>query len=327
MSSINSESRHVEEIVPLIFLSSNLWAQPLCSEGSGAPDTDTEAKSRQKIGNDIVNALQTSGFLLIKSDLISQELQDTALADATTWLTAAEGAAPLVTKHPTDPKTYVMLEGSHYEQRSKKKELDMLTPWFTPSLKEYWKACQTLKSFVLRAIGVGLKLNNAENLALWHAQEENSAMRLLHYPPAPDSTGNRCKAHSDYGSLTLLSTSGVSGLEILVGENQKWIPVPHIPGAMVVNIGSLLSDWTREQPFPLLATLHRVAGPASENSGSDPDVLKHAVSLGRTSIAYPDENTPLLSKGSIKDYIHWRSGGSGHDRSGVSFTSAEQERL
>jgi isopenicillin N synthase-like dioxygenase len=170
-----------------------------------------------------------------------------------------------------------------------------------------------------------LELEHPEDLVDWHSRAQNSAMRLLHYPPANAQTGNRCKEHSDYGSLTLLNTDGVSGLEILL--DGKWWPVPHVPGTIVVNIGSLLSDWTDQR---LLATLHRVAGPASEHSASNPENLLKAVSRGRTSIAIfvdPDEGAPILRGGTIKEYISWRSGGDGPKRSGVAFTSNEQERL
>ena len=50
---------------------------------------------------------------------------------------------------------------------------------------------------------------------------------------------------------------------------------------------------------------------------------------GRTSIAFfvdPDDDTPLVQDQgtSIADYIRYRSGGTGTDRSGVAFTPSEQ---
>ncbi|CAB9528368.1 Gibberellin 20 oxidase 2 [Seminavis robusta] len=312
------------EVAPLITLSSEVW---LVDSGKSSH------QQQQEIGKEVVSALQRSGFLLIQSDIMPRELQNQALQDATSWLTGSS-SNPLVTTHPTDPKSYVMLDAKHKQDD----ELALLQPYFTPALMEYWNACEKLKMCVLRAIGVGLQvLENPEDLSAWHSQSEHSAMRLLYYPPATATTGNRCKAHSDYGSCTLLSTDGVSGLEILL--DGKWWPVPHVPGAMVVNIGSLLSEWTtttsahddKNNVPPLLATLHRVAGPASENSASDPSVLRQAMAQGRTSIAFfadPDNDTPLAQKGtSIEDYIAWRSGGSHEDRSGIAFTAAEQDLM
>ena len=324
------------EIAPLISLSAALWNHPI-----GAAGKSCQAE-HEEIGKQVVMALQTSGFLLIESDLMPQELQKHALEDATTWLTAEKhiGAddggkvshsLSMVTRHPEDPKSYVMLEAKHtaVEQAS-----SQLEPYLTQNLLRYWKACESLKKCVLRAIAVGLQLEHAEDLASWHTQGQHSAMRLLRYPPALPTTGNRCKAHSDYGSVTLLSTDGVSGLEILL--DGTWWPVPHKPGTMVVNIGSLLSEWTTRRDAaqgvssisPLLATLHRVAGPASENSASKPRVLQAAMSQGRTSIAFfadPDNGTPLSQKDTtIEDYIMFRSGGSDATRSGVAFTEMEK---
>jgi isopenicillin N synthase-like dioxygenase len=324
------------EIAPLIELTSELWKDS---------DDAVPSHRRQEIGTKIVSAFQSSGFLLIQSDLMPAALQQQALQDATRWLTTKDSNSPLVTTHPTDPKKYVMLEGKHFlslnttTNNNDDTELKSSLPFLTPTLIQYWEACEELKMYVLRAIGVGLGLQNPDDLARWHARSENSAMRLLYYPPViSPTTGNRCKAHSDYGSVTLLSTDGVSGLEIMV--HGKWWPVPHIPGTLVVNIGSLLSEWTTRTTAnnsvpvvvpPLLATLHRVAGPASENHAIDPAVLAEAMVQGRTSIAFfadPDSDTPLTQEGTtMEDYILWRSGGTkkNADRSGVAFTPTEEE--
>lgn len=321
------------EVAPLISLSSNLWNIPLKKTETRKSSSSEDASERQKIGREVVKALQTSGFLLIQSDLIPPELQRQALQDATQWLSSENNKQdPMVITHPTDPKTYVMLEDKHV--RDKKIGNDVAS--FTPTLRRYWGACEKLKKCVLRAIGVGLRLEHPEDLASWHDTGMHSAMRLLHYPPTTPRTGNRCKAHSDYGTVTLLSTDGVSGLGIFL--QGKWWPVPHVPGSVVVNIGSLLSEWTQrgkgsvEEHHPLLATVHRVAGPASENSGSDPNVLQQAMSQGRTSIAFfadPDDGSPLSSEHgmTMEAYIQWRSGGSDPDRSGVAFTPSEQDFL
>lgn len=308
------------EVAPLISINSETWNMPLTAE------SPSELRNqRGEIGKSVVKALQTSGFLLVQSDIMPEHLQTRALKDAEHWLSydsLGDGTKnSMVEIHPSDPKRYVMLDSSHYEQAQSNKKI----PEFSDDLQKYWQACQTLKAYVLRAIGIGLDLEYPEDAVRWHSQHQNSAMRLLHYPPASAETGNRCKEHSDYGCLTLLSTDGVSGLEILLDGH--WWPVPYVPGTILVNIGSLLSDWTDQR---LLATLHRVAGPASENSASDPEVLRQAITRGRTSIAFfvdPDDGSPLLRGGNIRDYIKWRSGGNAPDRSGIAFTSSEQERL
>ena len=299
------------EIAPLICLDSAIWNQPLLVDAKeGAYIT----QEQQDVGDTVVQALQRSGFLLVQSDLMPRELQQRALQDATRWLTAPKESNNnpdnLVTVHPTDPKVYVMLDANHISS----------TPnGLTPVLIQYYKACDVVKACVLRAIAVGLQWEHPEDLAAWHWSGQNSAMRLLYYPPISSTTTSttdtdtnqnsnpksdenttapviRCKAHSDYGTVTLLSTDGVSGLEIFL--EGTWWPVPHIPGAVVVNIGSLLSEWTsasattttskeeggqtdmttstkkKKTMKKLLATLHRVAGgttkPTTTTSSHDP---------------------------------------------------------
>ena len=164
--------------------------------------------------------------------------------------------------------------------------------------------------------------------------EDNDTLRLINYYPVDGSDdsqmGNRCKEHSDYGTITLLSTDGISGLEAYhecEDDTGKWYPVPYVKGSIVVNIGSILSEWTKGK---MLATLHRVAGPASNKSFSDPKDLIVASSQARTSIAFfadPNKNTNVTNGMSISEYIQYRSGGNGNDRSGVGFTTDEQKRV
>jgi len=119
----------------------------------------------------------------------------------------------------------------------------------------------------------------------------------------------------------------------------------------VLNVGSLLAGWTNGA---LRATLHRVAGPASlHSSGSQREVLLKAVNHARTSIAFfadpnngvsealtatatvttaattteqkNDDLTDALGGMSVKEYITFRSGGDGVQRTGVSFTAKESE--
>ena len=102
----------------------------------------------------------------------------------------------------------------------------------------------------------------------------------------------------------------------------------------------------------LRATLHRVAGPASADSLSRTEDLVEASNRPRTSIAYfVDPNVDIqqcltlnsdekkkdsgrdgglvkpLNGMSVAEYIQWRSGGSEKGRSGIGFTSDEQEFL
>lgn len=85
----------------------------------------------------------------------------------------------------------------------------------------------------------------------------SSAMRANHYPaldgpPRPGSL--RAGPHSDYGTLTILRTDGVPGLEVQQ-PNGGWVPVEHEPGTFVVNLGDSIAQWTNDR---WRSTVHRV---------------------------------------------------------------------
>ena len=113
-------------------------------------------------------------------------------------------------------------------------------------------------------------------------------------------------------------------------EECMWVDVPYIEGAIVVNIGSMLSEWTDGR---LLATLHRVAFTNDDGSDSsirtslaffadpDPDVSTN-LHLGSSTDSKDDERPKTVA-----EYISWRSGGIENDRTGVAFTETEEKRI
>lgn len=94
-----------------------------------------------------------------------------------------------------------------------------------------------------------------------------SALRALNYPEQPEAppAGQlRAGAHSDYGSLTLLSMEDApGGLEVHRGDG-VWEPVSAPSGAFVCNIGDLMAQWTNDL---WLSTLHRVVNPPRDSAG------------------------------------------------------------
>jgi isopenicillin N synthase-like dioxygenase len=95
-----------------------------------------------------------------------------------------------------------------------------------------------------------------------------SALRALNYPEQPEAPPSgqlRAGAHSDYGSLTLLSMDDApGGLEVHRGGG-VWEPVSAPSGAFVCNIGDLMAQWTNDL---WLSTLHRVANPPRDSAGA-----------------------------------------------------------
>ena len=113
-------------------------------------------------------------------------------------------------------------------------------------------------------LGLDLHLAIASDLGLpptFFADKFNRPMatlRLLHHPPRDrnqelPSAGE----HTDYGSLTILLTDDVGGLEVRRRDG-VWIKAPPIPGAFVCNIGDCLMRWSNDT---YVSTPHRVASP------------------------------------------------------------------
>jgi isopenicillin N synthase-like dioxygenase len=90
-------------------------------------------------------------------------------------------------------------------------------------------------------------------------EDGNSVMRLLHYPPLENTTGEaiRAGAHGDINLITLLLGAEEAGLELLTREGQ-WIPASPPEGALVINVGDMLERLTNHL---LPSTIHRVRNP------------------------------------------------------------------
>ncbi|KAL2844375.1 Clavaminate synthase-like protein [Aspergillus pseudoustus] len=83
-------------------------------------------------------------------------------------------------------------------------------------------------------------------------------MRMLHYPPArpeADKTQYGASAHTDFGAITLLLQEESPGLEVLDSRTGEWKGVPPDPDVYVVNVGDMLSFWTKDE---YKSSVHRV---------------------------------------------------------------------
>lgn len=93
-------------------------------------------------------------------------------------------------------------------------------------------------------------------------------LRVVHYetgPGDPEPVAGQVGmgAHTDYGICTVLYADPVPGLQI-VGPDQEWHDVVPRPGALLVNLGDLLAEWTNDR---WRSTIHRVVPPARRPDG------------------------------------------------------------
>jgi isopenicillin N synthase-like dioxygenase len=175
------------------------------------------------------------------------------------------------------------------------------TPGFRETALDYFNACWRL--------GVDLHLAIAADLGLpptYFADKLDRPMatlRLLHYPPRTTEELPGAGEHTDYGSVTILLTDDVGGLEVRRRDG-TWIKAPPIPGAFVCNIGDCLMRWSNDI---YVSTPHRVTSPLGRDRYSiaffldpNPDALVEC--LPGCAEAQPPKYPPILAA----DYLTQR---------------------
>jgi isopenicillin N synthase-like dioxygenase len=125
-------------------------------------------------------------------------------------------------------------------------------PGFREDVGEYYGAALRLGTVLFR--GFALALGLEEKFFDRFVTKPPSQLRLIHYPydaQAQDAAG--IGAHTDYECFTIL-LSTAPGLEVMNGSG-KWIDAPPLEGALILNIGDLMENWTNGE---YRATPHRV---------------------------------------------------------------------
>lgn len=220
----------------------------------------------------ITHASQTWGFLLIKNHPIpSQEINrmfslardffiDTEEHEKTAWPINSRyfGYNGPLSDRKKDDKASMWLSG---KPGSLAESLEALPPFWHQHIdrvEAFKHACHGLIMKLLVCFAVALDIPDRNYFARAHAEDAGNGnqFRLLCYPSRtnePKETTTRMSAHSDSGSVTLLFQT-CSGLEVESPTGQ-WVPAPHLPGHILVNLGDALSFWSGGQ---LRATKHRV---------------------------------------------------------------------
>jgi isopenicillin N synthase-like dioxygenase/predicted PurR-regulated permease PerM len=141
-------------------------------------------------------------------------------------------------------------------------------PGFRDTLERYRAqaiaAAEAIQRGLARALGLDEGFFAGLGDTLYH-------LRMIHYPaqtalpPADGQLG--CGAHTDYGTVTLLTDDGIGGLQVMRRDG-RWLDVSIPDGAVVVNIGDLMAIWTNDR---WVSTPHRVVNP--------PDVDRYSMPL------------------------------------------------
>ncbi|KAG2226638.1 hypothetical protein INT45_005124, partial [Circinella minor] len=110
---------------------------------------------------------------------------------------------------------------------------------------------------ILKLLSIELKLPNQqteEDNTDWFGQRHRydqplipGVLRFQRYPRGDASKHkNELQAgeHTDFGTITLLFQKDVPGLEMKLKDSNKWIPVPIIENAVIVNVAGMLTVMT-----------------------------------------------------------------------------------
>lgn len=167
---------------------------------------------------------------------------------------------------------------------------------FRDTALEYFDAMWRLGLDLHRAIAIDLGL--PPGFFATKFDRPMATLRLLHYPPRTAGAGQPgAGEHTDYGSLTILLTDDVGGLEVQRRDG-GWVSAPPIEGAFICNIGDCLMRWSNDT---YVSTPHRVANPPARDRYSvafffdpNPDAIVECLP-GCSSADNPPKYPPILA--------------------------------
>ena len=138
---------------------------------------------------------------------------------------------------------------------------------FTPTLREYFGVMCSLARRVVSAFALVLEL--PEHYFDQFFTTPMATAGPLHYPPHNGVITDRrlgAGAHTDYGAVTLLAQDDTGGLQVR-NVSGRWLDVPPLPEAFVVNVGDMMARWTNDL---FTSTVHRVINTSGRERYSIP---------------------------------------------------------
>ena len=116
---------------------------------------------------------------------------------------------------------------------------DELPPAVRGVLLEYGAAARAVAARVLALLSEALGLERGRLAGIGCA--EGASVVCNYYPPCPEPELTLgCSAHSDPSFLTVLLQGAHDGGGLQARLAGRWVDVPPVPGALVVNVGDLL---------------------------------------------------------------------------------------
>ena len=132
------------------------------------------------------------------------------------------------------------------------------------SWSAYFREMESLSATLMRLFARALALD--ETYFDDKINRHISNFRAINYPDQPETpvAGQlRAGAHSDYGSLTIVRQEAAPGGLQVQKPDGRWIDVPPVADAFVVNLGDLMRQWTNDL---WRSTMHRVVNPPRDHA-------------------------------------------------------------
>ncbi len=245
---------------------------------------------REALAREVGKICHEVGFLLVKNHGVPQELTDRAFEQCARFF-----ALPLADKLTIDKRTSRHFRGWEPEgaeftntRPDIREQIDIWTehaprapdvlprylrllgpnqwparsllPEFRQSIEQWIEATAALADELLQMLAISLDLQ-PDHFSQAFGNERMSLCKLIRYPPTPSGQFG-VNAHHDAGFLTILAPGTTPGLEVENADGQ-WVPVPIIPGTLVVNLGEVMQKMTGNY---FVATPHRVRTRAARQS-------------------------------------------------------------
>jgi len=277
---------------------------------------------KQELANDLKDAVRRWGFWTVVGTGIAQDQLNRQLDIGNTFF-----------KQPLADKKKVSCnfsEGNYFGYREPlrfigtsnvKENMEMLNlPKYTPDyeslprhdlVKAYESEIQPFhrlvwdnvirKLFVLFAIILELPEDYFVERHQYEKPSEDHLRYMIYHPrPAEEDEkigGQWSAGHTDFGSLTLLFSQSVAGLQIRTPSNEwKW--VKHVPGGITCNAADTLSFLSKGY---IKSTVHRVVRPPADQAKLERLGLFYFVRPGNDVPMVPAPSPVLLREGYISE--------------------------
>lgn len=247
-----------------------------------SPFFDKDSAGKQEVTKKVGYACEKIGFMIIVGHGVSESLVSRTSVVAQNFFALSHeeklkvhmpgkgrGYLPLETESlasskfgkatPGDLKESFNIGANHAQNRWPDRPKHMRSIW-----TDYFHAMMGLSTHIIRIFAVALGL--PERFFDKMTDNPKAVLRATNYPPlqkVPGPEQFRAGPHTDYGTLTIISTNPETGLQVYTRSGQ-WIDVEPPSNSFIVNIGDLMMRWTNDK---WISTLHRVITPSLEQTG------------------------------------------------------------